>query len=354
MGKSEEAMEKLKVAVGGSHDYLKKSEKFALQYVTEIVCPPLRDVLKDLCLRIEERHKVDGSESEKNIFVVHYTSIANLVSMLQDASKEQERKDKESEIQGQDLEPDPTPDDKNSLWRLYDSVHLNDPEEGSFLIRNLPKKYDWLRKREESHAYIASFILPKTKKDMSNNLVFWRTYGKEGEGCSLSLRAPRGRLQRVLYDITEVKRTAKVLKPVLDSLEPLVRIRKLSICEGVQKILAGVVWEYLEKIRYLYKSEAYDHENECRSVVAEKDIQDKDRIRFEDQDRKIDPAHVRHYYELKDLAINKLLVTGSVITLGPCVSHPYNVEYYLKTLLRRANLEFGPIIKTSKIAYRKS
>ena len=335
MEKFEKALENLKAAVEGGQEYMEKSGPLPLEYITENVFPVLQDTLKYL---IEERHKVESSEKDDNL-VIHYTSIAALVSMLQDASKGGEK----------------------SSFRLYDSVHLNDSDEGNYFTRhlNLPKKYDWLGKKDVSHAYIASFILPDSKSekdDMSNNLVFWRTYGHDGEGCSLSLPVPRGRLQKVLYGPEEVKSTAEVLMPILDSLDPMAKVCKEPLHKDVGEKLTGVVWESLERIRYLYKSEIYEHENECRFVIAESNILDKDNIRFEDQDRNNFPARIRHYYEHEELDIKKLLITGSSITLGPCVSHPYNVPYnvcyYLKTLMRRSNLA-GPKIKPSKIPYRK-
>ena len=201
MEKSEEMMAELEAKVKGTQDYFKKSEELGLAYLDNVVAPALRDVLNDLFVQIEDRHKFESSEKDR-IFVIHYTSIAALVSMLQDVSeKEQERKKQEKEAKANKPKvnkPKLTPDDKKSLWRLYDSVHLNDPEEGNFLIRNLPKKYDWLKKREVSHAYIASFIF-SNEKDINDNLVFWHAYGREGGGCSLSLSIPHSCLQKVLY-----------------------------------------------------------------------------------------------------------------------------------------------------------
>ena len=339
MEKSGEALEKLKIALNGIRGFL-ESKNLALPHVTRDVCPPLREALEDLCLRIEKRHEVDESKSEGDIYVIHYTSIAALMSMLQeDASKS---------------------DEKYSL-RLYDSVHLNDPDEGNYLASNLklPQKYDWLKKEDVSHAYIASFILPNSdsREDMSDDLVFWRTYGQEGEGCSLSLPIPRRRLQKVLYGTKEVKSTIGLLRPaldfLLDSLEPLVRIRKQPLRNDIRGKLAEVVWESLERFRYSYKSEAYKHENECRFVIAESNIIDKNKICFEYQDRNNNPARIRHYYEHDDLGIEKLLISGSSITLGPCVSNAYNLRYYLEALKRRAGL-LGPEIKISNISYQRA
>ena len=325
MGTFEEAVKGLRTAVDGSRGHL-DSENLASSYVGEIVCPALRKVLNNLRV-----YKVEESETGEDNLVIHYTSIAALVSMFQDAPK----------------------DNKKSSLRLYDSVNLNDPDEGNYFTRNfkLPEKYDWLGKREENHAYIASFIMPATnhQRDMSNDLVFWCAYGKEGKGCSLALPVPRSRLQRVLYGEEGLKCTVGELGTVLDYLDPLVETNNPSI----QEKLVATVWESLERIRYLHKNQAYDYENECRFVVAESDIRDKHKICFEDQDRNNFPTGIRHYFESEELGIEKLLITGSSITLGPCVSQPYNVKYYLKTLMSRANLE-GPDIKISDIPYRKS
>ena len=354
MEKFEASLNMLKTSIQSAPEYFKKSDDRALEYVTYAVRPTLRDVLNDLRLQIEERHKFESSVKDR-IFVIHYTSIAVLVSVLQDVSeKEQVRKKPEKEAKvnkPKANKPKLPPDDKKSLWRLYDSVHLNDPEEGNFLIRNLPKKYDWLKKREVSHAYIASFIF-SNEKDINDNLVFWHAYGREGEGCSLSLSIPHSCLQKVLYGTAEAKDTTGALKSVLDSLEPLVRIRKSSLRDPIRKELATVIWGFLERIRYLYKSDAYEYEKECRLVVAESGT-DKNKIRFEDQDRNNYHARIRHYYEHEKLAIKELLTTGSSITLGPCVPDSYNMRYYLEALKRKAGL-IGPKIKFSKISYRKS
>ena len=352
MGKSDKALEKLKIAVNGGQEFLKQSGTLPLEYVTDSVDPPLRDTLKGLCLQIEERHKVHEAESEKGNLFIHYTSIAVLESMLQGLS-EKEQKHKERG----DNEPEPPLPlcGKKSSFRMYDSVHLNDPDEGNYFVRhlNLPKKYAWLGKTGATHAYIASFIIPNGMKDLSDNLVFWQTYGKEGTGCSLSLTVPRSQLQQVLYGTEQAKSTAKVLRPVLDSLGPLVKSCSPALCRAVREKLARTIWESLERFRYSYKSEIYEHESECRRVVLESNIGNPYEICFEDQDPANYPARIRHYYEDEDLEIKKLLATGSSVTLGPCVPRRYNVRYYLKTLMQRVGLE-DVEIKFSKLQYRNS
>ena len=331
MGKFEEALEKLKIAVTGGRELLDKSRSLPEEYATEIVGPPLSNALEDVCLQIEDRHKISEAESEQNNRVIHYTSICALVSILQDASE----------------------GDKQSSLRLYDSVHFNDPDEGNYLSGNLLEKHVWLGKTDVRHAYISSFITPDSEEDVPehDNLVYWRTYGREGAGCSLSLTVPHSRLQKVLYGPSGVKSAVAELLPILDLLDPLVGINNSSISENAKKQLAGVVWKSLERIRYLYKSQAYKYEHECRFVLLESDIGDKGKISIECQDQN-SPMRLRHYYEHKDLQIRNLLKSGSWVTLGPCVPYCDNVRYCLETLKKKAGLY--PEIKCSKITYRKS
>ena len=82
----------------------------------------VRKSLKDMWLQIEKRHEIDEPESSREKFVIHYTSIAALVSMLQNALK----------------------GNKKSYLRLYDSIHSNDPGEGNYLTRDLLQDYKWL------------------------------------------------------------------------------------------------------------------------------------------------------------------------------------------------------------------
>ena len=286
MEKSEKVLEKLKEVLDNSQLHL-ESENLALPYVTQMVCPALGDVLNNLCI-----YKVEEPESKEDDFVIHYTRITALVSMLKDAYNR----------------------DKKSSFRLYDSVHLNDPDEGEYFTRDfkLPKKYDWLGKRDLGHAYIASFIIPNSEEDMSNKLLFWRAYGEEGEGCSLSLPIPRSKLQKVLYGPKNLERTVEELKSVLDLLDPL--ITEIDN-PPIQKQLAATVWESLERIRYLHKDDAYEYEKECRFVIAESDIQDKDKkdkIFFEDKDLNNSPIRIRHYYEHEDLEIINLLAVRAL------------------------------------------
>ena len=161
MNRTEGTMEKLQILVKAAPEYLAKDPKLGMEYVTDHVVPALEGVLKDLCPKIEKRHSIDRLEEG----VIHYTSINTLVSMLQQAAKNKQNAAKD--------EQEASKDEQNASLRLYDSVHLNDPDEGNYFYPNLnlPKKHTWLGENKESHAYIASFILPDLKRDMRSYLI---------------------------------------------------------------------------------------------------------------------------------------------------------------------------------------
>ena len=216
----------------------------------------------------------------------------------------------------------------------------------------LKKKNSWLKGKAEGHAYVVSFIIPNKLDEASDNLVFWRTYGREGEGCSLSLLAPRSILRKVFYGTDQVSYTAEKLQSFLDLLDPILKIDNLSKPENIQRKLAESFWNPLEKIRYLYKSDAYKYENECRFVILESDIDNKNRICLEYQERNYLPPRIRHYYEHEDFHIKKLMGTSaSTVTIGPCVPYSDNVHQCIEILKKRAALESK--IKISNIIYRK-
>lgn len=331
MVESEDKLERLRVSIEAGAERFKKDHELNQSYVDEIIVPLLKDVLESQFTPIKSRHALDSSEVNDGFFVIHYTGITNLVSMLRCAAD----------------------DNGKSSLRLYDSVHFNDPDEGNYFDRylELSKEHEILPNKKAHHAYITSFIRPhpNPKKDMSDNLVFWRTYGKEGKGCSLTLRVPHGRIQKVLYGVDKVRCTDNYLKNALDTLSPL-----LSICEEameqVRETLLNTIEGYIEKVRYLFKSEAYEYERECRLVIPEPDA-DTTLISFEYQEVCGSDVRIRHYYEDEQLDVKRLLVTGSVITLGPRVSNPNNVRYYLEAMLQEANLA-GPKIRISEIPYQ--
>ena len=344
MTQLDESLSKLKKSVDEVLHFNTDQEQL-YRYITRVVAANVEDVLRTLRTQIEKPHALSEVEVGQPNVAIHYTTISALVSMLENGTS----------ATGQ------------SSLRLYDSNNFNDPDEGNFFNRNLGPKspaVDALLDIEYSpHAYIASFIIPRRKagyndtdaqRDMSNNLVFWRTYGDEGMGCSLTLFVPRSKLRKVLYGRDAVRQTSQLLLPALDSLYACLKpIFDLPSMSYISEHLQGTISGHIDRVRYLYKSDAYEYERECRIVIPEVDA-DKDLIRFQYEDGQGRGVRLKHYYEVEALDVRNIFVTGSIITFGPRVTGADNLRYYFQSLLRKMDRSYGPMFKTSKIPYQVS
>ena len=116
----EDILTRLRGSIEAGMERFKKDNDLDQSYVNEIIVPLLKDVLENLFTPIVSRHTLDSSEIKKEFFVIHYTGIDNLVSMLSRA----------------------TDHNGKSMLRLYDSVHFNDPDEGNYFDRNLVHSKD--------------------------------------------------------------------------------------------------------------------------------------------------------------------------------------------------------------------
>ena len=325
-------IDRLKQSVTEAARYLGGSlSDSARKALTEGVCPLLSESLEEISGVLRD-HANTG-----DAFVIHYTSFGVLTSML-------------DRLVGQ----------SPVSLRAYDSVHVNDPNEGNYLTRFVLEDHAWLLRNEMRHAHVTSFVAHSDSKDMADNLVFWREYGRDGEGCSLCVPVGRGQtsgipstsLWHVRYGDQRAKASASQINQVLRELQPLFSIGDRETIQHTQRILASVVWTFLDGVRYLYKSDAYDYEKELRFVLTPQNSARKD-VSFEYDSQATQPPRIRHYVEHEDLELKKnLLITGSVITLGPSLHYPENLRYYLQETLQRANM-LGPEIRISRIPYRR-
>ena len=196
---------------------------------------------------------------------------------------------------------------------------------------------------------LLSLPLKNRKRKGETTLSSGREYGREGEGCSLFLPIPQPKLRKVIYG-KDGECAVKELYPALDIIEPLFNLK--NVPNNSKKRLVKTVIQGLDKIRYLYKSDAYDYEKEYRLICTESDI-NLDKVRYEYQQQNDFSGRMRHYYEHEDLNIENLLVTDSLIMLGPCVPYRENICACIEVLKKRSGL-LGPKIKVSKIPYRRS
>lgn len=305
----------------------------------------IQDIVVEMCDKIRDRHRVSNDIVKYNS-LAHYTSLGTVVKMLRRSKGEE-----------------------NDYLRLYDSSHFNDPDEGNYLLNLLQASepsqlYESIKGSMEGTkqpSYIASFVSKQDNENMnmSDQLIFWRTYGREGKGCALQFaNLPEDYLMKVSYgDNEEAKETINNLQDtwqeILSILNPI-----SDVIEGdfFREKLVNIIIKELEGIRYLYKNEAYRYENEVRLVVTESYAQKKkSEIRFDiiddDEDQLING--IKLYYELKELATDNIFGSVSSITLGPCIKDAYNMRCYLEHLTREANL-LGIDIKFSQIRYRQT
>ena len=220
---------------------------------------------------------------------------------------------------------------------------------------SLPSKHRWILQSNTSHAYVVSFIIPDAGFELSDDLMFWRTYGREGEGCSLVLSVPPSRLRKILYGRQHVQAARGVLLPFLDIINPLVTGGASPSRNLRRTALGTAVWRVLAKVKYLYKNDAYCYERECRVVVPESEVQPK-RVAFEHEKTNGSIFRIRHYVEDPDLHFNKQMVaTDSRIILGPCIERPDSIRFYFETLKQLGGWSGrDPTITKSRIVYRRT
>ena len=267
--------------------------------------------------------------------MIHYTSVGVLASMLTR------------------LEARETP----VSLRAYDAVHFNDPNEGRLLTGLIPGEYEWLKTSENTRAFVTSFVISKDADDCSDNLMFWRHYGREGEGCSLSIpldnengEAIRQELKTVKYGTNPAQDTMRQIVRILEKIKPLVDHKNFRD-SGMETRLYDVVSQNFDRLRYLYKHEAYEHENECRLVINQ---QDTDQIvQFEYHEGNTRIPKIKGHLEPAYLNVRKMFISESVITLGPTIPQVNYMAEDLKKYLSRMEI-YGVDIKISELSYRKN
>ena len=90
------------------------------------VCDTLKCVLDNFCEKVlSDNCVIEESSSDNQICFVHYTSIKNLLNIINQTIK---NKGDAKEV-------------KDSYLRMHDSVHLNDPDEGDILTLECSRSY---------------------------------------------------------------------------------------------------------------------------------------------------------------------------------------------------------------------
>lgn len=282
----------------------------------------LQKAANELSIELENRHRL-GSDN-RIVKAVHYTSLETVHALLTEPSKQ--------------------------YLRLYDSVHLTDPQEGRYVFNGSGQKSGWLES-PVSHAYIISFFpweyVDRTHDHLSHwrdrthdHLSHWRAYGDNGRGCSMVISVPKKELYAVNYredkrDDAEIKLSQfvtvsdKVWNGIIDK-----KKGSPSRYEDMLEIFATAL-----KSRFLHKHPSYKHERERRALVAAP----KQRIETEIRGR-----HICHYVERPEFKMDRLLTSDCRITVGPAVDHQQDVAESFRRILGKT----GPRVGVSEIPYR--
>lgn len=277
----------------------------------------LQEAARQLSAELEAKHRLEGDNEE--VKVVHYTSIETIHALLTEPSTQ--------------------------YLRLYDSVHLTDPQEGRYVFKEieLGKESKWLES-SVSHAYIISFFPWEDDDDGKSydHLSHWRAYGDNGRGCSMVVSVPKRELYEVSYCENEKDDAAIKLNKfvtVSDKVWEGIFYRRKG--DGRYEIMLQMFATAL-KSRFLHKHPSYKHECELRVLVdATAQI-----IETEVRGR-----HIRHYVRNDAFSMDCLLTSDCRITVGPAVDYKEDVAESFRRILTR-NGKTGPKVYVSEIPYR--
>ena len=301
--------------------------------------------LSDLSL---SQHAVEP-ETGRNLALTHYTSIETMYSLISGGEA--------------------------SKLRLNDTVHVNDPREG--ITTAVGKKIsDFLKITEKTHnidersqrnakryrnAYVLSFVSQVITDDQQDppgdDLDFWRWYGRDGRGCSITLYPYLSNwppeliqnLRQISYKPVEIQDEFEVMQLIFDTYMELMRLSENEETMLVELLAMRASIDECFRRRFLNKTSAYQSENEIRVVEFEDNADD---IHYD-----VVNGEVRHHLEKDILQLHKLSYSNSEICVGPAVQHLNDVVDSFKNIWSKHWRQTGVPkvrINASKIDYRPS
>ena len=287
-------------------------------------------------------------------FLAHYTTVDALFSMLSCSVERNRHFALSSSGPTEELDKD------SGFLRMYDTYNCNDPQEGKFFLNakpvshrfssSYPDLWELFLDRSRLPAYLTSFRAVPKIEDI-DDLVFWRTYGKEGQGCAIvfpkSFLDSSTPILRVQYGKKSVRSTFDRLLSVFDS---LTSVKSLEKIKDAETNIPRYVTPSLSPIPYLHKSDDYKFESEVRVVVPFVDLPPRALFCHRIQDPQSE-LKLRHFANHPELHVRNILKTDSTIILGPSVRARENVEFVLKRRLVNIGL-VGTRVCKSKIFFR--
>ena len=285
-------------------------------------------------------------------------------------------------------------DKERPVLRMYNLEHSNDPEEGKikpkewekierdakWINRALKSDLNWNNLETGGSTYCCSFS--SGPFGVEDELMYWRMYGNNGEGCSLKIikrdelksgdesrsleieavpiygefrmykvryrhgmhsgGSKKGNVGRTATEEKEDQMVANRLKEIFYLGEKIVN--NLGKDDTyLRRIVAGGLRQILYGYYHLVKDKAYDVENEWRMIKV---LPHRNTIRFDTQSKN----SVKRYIEGPGL--NDLLITNSTMTIGPTVPNGGAARAYLEHLARKKGIEGVKVVNSDK-TYRR-
>lgn len=295
----------------------------------------IEETVRELVRRV--KFYDDGQARQARAYLAHYTSWKNAIAIV--------NQDK-------------------PVMRMYSYEQANDPLEGCVRPLEWTKVRDdatWLKEYENIGTAGAdpfsvfgySFSSGDTAS-IGDDLMYWRLYGNNGDGCSFMMLTVPSDMCKVRYrrrdgkpngnadEDDEDKEVARRMRSLLNACEHAVESVDDDHRSGIGGIVAAAAIRVLDGYRYLVKDEAYRGENEWRRVEINPSLQ---RVRHE-----VDATRVRRYVD--GPPIGNLLLSGSEITIGPTVHSRYATRSYVEKMIRERRI-VSPMVKVSAKSYRR-
>ena len=297
---------------------------------------------------LESMHSI-RRESSTKLHLAHYTSLEAIVSMLQ--------------VPGGGL-------------RLSGSDTMNDPDEGcatedariiSDLLKNKfgTESYVWKR-YSSAHLCCLIGIDQPINPDIGigDNLLFWRLYGNECRGVSITIPPHRA---NELVESSVVQRVVYTEEPDVqideaDISQLLIDLNELHSQASKANLWPEICQEVIRECdlllgqRFLLKRSHYKMEREYRAVtfVTQGSDNAPEDSQFVSRGQHVQFGYIRTYVQIRELLCESILTTGSRITIGKNVHDAHNARDTVESLVEE-RLNKAPnvvITRVSKISYR--
>ena len=157
-----------------------------------------------------------------------------------------------------------------SKFRAYHTEYLNDPNEGKRIMSlldsyNLGQRYPgWTPLKEQSSGvFLVSFI-----RNSNDSLPMWSQYGGQYAGCCLEFDS-----STIPYALYDVIYDESVFKGYLDAIFQILDKYKIALSEARIPLdpqsdpVFLFTQDILNFIRYLYKDQAFENEQEVRLLI---------------------------------------------------------------------------------------